>query len=1515
MIYSREFYDELFLNRDRELFVKINLLTWTELKIKEIQGLITSGSLSADGNSAVRRTINFTMLLDPNTYFLPEVANEVGISRKISIYVGLKNKTQYARNPNLVSNALAHLSEPIIYFNLGVFIPSSVDLSHSIDNSSISISAQDKMCLLNGDIGGELGYDIDFVNSITNENTAYIDIIKDTVSFFGGIDETKIVVADLPYFAESLTRVTPPIINGTITSTNIAAFAGPSFSVSTQEPNSTGVFFKPDGTQMYVIGGVRRIFQYALSTPWSVSTATSNTSSPLFDSSTIEADFKDLFFKPDGTRVYLIGYNQKAIHQYTLALPWTTSSLVTGSVITSSRLVQESAPEGLFFKPEGDKVYTVGSTNDKIYEYSLSLPWTVSSINITGSLSFSLVASNSVPRGLVTDAIGEYIYVLNQPVSGSSSVFRYNFNSPFSLATATFSGLNFAPSFLPQGAQGLTYDATENKLHIVSSTTDKVHQFIGQNKSVTGLSGDTSFLVVGKNLVYLSGNGAFGTSSTITSVGTDGFSTSKDNLLEGPIVFTVNPVVSLFTTTAGSYGKRTFDSSGSPLLSGTALTPSLDGNKILPVQLVLSPSNKETKIELSSTNKVTDILEKIKSDLLGNYEYFFDVNGNFIFQFKRNLQSDFSSTTLFQDDSPSKYFAKFNAIPFLYDFSDKEIVSAYNQSPNWKGIKNDFYIYGKNNILFHVAIDSKPIVPSEFYTDGVLGSYNQPWQQYIIDLAEYNATTTEDRYYVELKKYFEYDPIFNTGIYKKTSATTGVWRYRLTGVETDDFNADFPDGDPFSWNYFFDIIDDNSKIGKFSINAIGRRVKSIQNNNIDILFPRTLEPDYLDSTSASVKVILYDDVETESLNVLSYSIVAAASATMVISGFAKPTVGDRILITGAETFTSSAASVNGLWDIKSIDGNSLKFSISGSTLNSSFSVASQEATAEDLFFKPEGDKLYVIGRSGDDINQYNLSSSWSVSSAVFSGSSAALTTESDPQAMFFKPDGTKVFVVGFSKRRILQYNLTVPWAIGTLSNSTLTNSTFQVADNNPNSLFFKPEGDKVFIVGPTEDKIYEYSLTSAWTASSTVNGSVSFSLSGLIQAPRALAFNTSGTQMFVLEGDGIPYIYKFNLPTPWSIATASYSRVFYTPPNLSAAGSSSGIIYNKEINKTYLITPEADAIFEYSDLIQDSYIPMSDGKLTASFTGSTYVQANVGSSSIQIDGSFNPNILNSIRKGASVFSNGIAANTTVSSFSTIIGSTTFTTTTTTNYQFVYSVSYTVNDFSSRLIYFFFNRNEVVEQQTFFSHPGGTATYNASFTVFANRNFTESVTIQDDLLPPVINFTVTPSVTDLSTTTTTTTPVTTAVSSNIITINLSKPLVATIPLGTIVDFTISSGTLTKVKAFQDNNISSQNIESELEAISTPYVSILKSQIIDSLNNSDFTYKSDGFSAMKDLLYTHTNYNETVSVSSIPIYFLEPNNVITLSDINTQITGDHYLQSFDIPLSPDGLMSMNAIKIQE
>ena len=43
-----------------------------------------------------------------------------------------------------------------------------------------------------------------------------------------------------------------------------------------------------------------------------------------------------------------------------------------------------------------------------------------------------------------------------------------------------------------------------------------------------------------------------------------------------------------------------------------------------------------------------------------------------------------------------------------------------------------------------------------------------------------------------------------------------------------------------------------------------------------------------------------------------------------------------------------------------------------------FSVNPQESTPEAVFFKPDGTKMYILGRSGDDVGEYALSTAWDI---------------------------------------------------------------------------------------------------------------------------------------------------------------------------------------------------------------------------------------------------------------------------------------------------------------------------------------------------------------------------------------------------------------------------------------------------------------------------------------------------------------------------------------------------------
>jgi hypothetical protein len=79
---------------------------------------------------------------------------------------------------------------------------------------------------------------------------------------------------------------------------------------------------------------------------------------------------------------------------------------------------------------------------------------------------------------------------------------------------------------------------------------------------------------------------------------------------------------------------------------------------------------------------------------------------------------------------------------------------------------------------------------------------------------------------------------------------------------------------------------------------------------------------------------------------------------------------------------------------------------------------------------------------------------------------------------------------------------------------------------------------------------------------------------------------------------------------------------------------------------------------------------------------------------------------------------------------------------------------------------------------------------------------------------------------------------------------------------------------------------------------------------------FSQSAQGKSAMdriSELLYNHSYCIENVSITSIPIYFLEPNKRIYIQDATSGINGDYLLTKFTVPLAYNGTMNLTATKV--
>ncbi len=214
-------------------------------------------------------------------------------------------------------------------------------------------------------------------------------------------------------------------------------------------------------------------------------------------------------------------------------------------------------------------------------------------------------------------------------------------------------------------------------------------------------------------------------------------------------------------------------------------------------------------------------------------------------------------------------------------------------------------------------------------------------------------------------------------------------------------------------------------------------------------------------------------------------------------------------------------------------------SSSTSVLGSPFSVASEEISPASLVFRPDGLRMYVMGSSGFDINTYSLTTPWDVSTASVLGSPFSVASqEAIPYSLVFRPDGLRMYVMGIADKDINTYTLSSPWDVSTAS---VLGSPFSVAgqETTPISLVFRPDGLRMYVMGQAGRDINTYALTTPWEVSTAAFLGSPFTVAAQDTAPNSLVFRPDGLRMYVMGSAGDD-INAYSLATPWDVLTASF---------------------------------------------------------------------------------------------------------------------------------------------------------------------------------------------------------------------------------------------------------------------------------------------------------------------------------------------------------------------------------------
>lgn len=276
---------------------------------------------------------------------------------------------------------------------------------------------------------------------------------------------------------------------------------------------------------------------------------------------------------------------------------------------------------------------------------------------------------------------------------------------------------------------------------------------------------------------------------------------------------------------------------------------------------------------------------------------------------------------------------------------------------------------------------------------------------------------------------------------------------------------------------------------------------------------------------------------------------------------------DKALMAAAGNVSTGGVTNPNAWDVSYSEldhtNSSGFFDIDEMILHAQYDTAPTETVPRGITFKADGTKMYICGTQGDDVNEYDLSTAWHPTTATFSQSFSILSQDSVVRDIYLSDDGTKFYIVGDTNNSVFRYDLSTAWDVSTASHQqTLSVSAKETL---PSGIQFKPDGTKMYIVGDSSDNVHEYNLSTAWDLT-TASWYQSYSLTsptnyearpmGFYLHPQGTAFWISGT-----VGDGVD---EFSLSTAWDITTAShvqYLRLYNNPAGNSAGRISADLEY------------------------------------------------------------------------------------------------------------------------------------------------------------------------------------------------------------------------------------------------------------------------------------------------------------------------------------------------------------------
>jgi len=874
------------------------------------------------------------------------------------------------------------------------------------------------------------------------------------------------------------------------------------------------IFFSPDGKTLMALDGAsnKRIYQFELKTPWDVRTQQYVMRNTMADG---ETSPYGMWWHPDGLRFWLVGGAIDGISEYAVDIPWTLPKddlTVIKSIdnnLIANNIGDEATPRGIFWKPDGTRVYIIGGSRETVMQYhTTGSAFDIHALNFIKE--FDVDAEENDPYDVHFDKTGTQMFVVG---TQADEINQYHLSQSWDVGTARHVGV-YDTSTEEHVPTGMFLRPDSSEIYLFGTGQDEINVYTisgSRRVSTTTITGDVK--VEGSDF-------DFKDSSYLKISSSLELSPIADVNINTPITMQSSSMYlnSVARELKLSYLNFLYGSKDGGYQNNYAFDGNLNINSYL-YDMAISPDGKTLMVMDGASN------QRI---------YQFELKTPFDLRTQQYVMRNTISTG---ETSPNGMWWHPDGLRFWLVGTVTDGIAEYSLDIPWTLPKDGFTVIK--------SIDTN-LIDGFWKPDGtkvyVIGSGRDTIQQYAVTGSGNNfnihALKQEHEIGVPYEEVTPKSIIFTydgSQMFILGQQEDELYRYNLsknwdisTARYKESFDFATPSGETTP-NFAYLSYDQN----RFYIG--GSYEDEIQAFEFDeSLYNHSSS---LDRLNISTPTDMYGNVDVYGKLTLRQSPTFKTEPNF-----------EHGLI--SETGSIKASSIsnpinveNLIFEYGSKDGGYK----SGYGFDGGININSY---LYGMAISPDGKTLMVMdGASNYRIYQFTLKTPFDLRTQQYVSYTTIGDGETSPYGMWWHPDGLRFWLVGTSKDGISEYAVDIPWTlprdnltvIKSIDNNLIANS---VGDETfPTDIVWKPDGTKVYVVGQTRDCIVQYAVTGSNFDIHALKQEHEIGVPYEETSPKGLAFTGDGSQMFGLGNDK-DELYQFDLSKNWDISTARLTKTF-----------------------------------------------------------------------------------------------------------------------------------------------------------------------------------------------------------------------------------------------------------------------------------------------------------------------------------------------------------------------------------